>query len=646
MVFLDAAGRDPGDVVQDIFEACYGSPGYVPDAIIRRMLLQVARLTVVVDGLACGAGKLGAFLEAVPASVAVVGVERAQSVGAGCSVALGEPVEWPLAGASAECALDVVPGAGARERWVVALLALAGAGGVDADLFALSSGVIDGGGGALEVLDGLISLAIVEESELGYRVVSDLRGVEDCELGVEELERVGQALTGWAADLDVDPVRVAAHAGLIVGVVGALVAADRAEAGVRLARAAAPGVACSLRLGAWRRVLDQGAAAAKAAGDALAEAYFRHETGVRFLAGGSPVAAAAVLASAVELWGELGRDELADRARAVRVIAVEAAAKAGPTAGPLVTAGGDGRGGGRGAAGGSAAVLVGGSGRKQPRSVMVVGAAVTVAAASVIGAVATRASTPAAAGAGAMTRPVVMAGVVPVGLPIKACPAVAGVVPAPVVPVVGMPSGVSLPVLAGLFSAPVRFGAGDPRGGTPFDLVGPLADRCVTALDIMDEQETAFEVVSPVDGLDDVDLQVITGAEDVKAHAGCVALLVSAAGGSRCADGDVPQEGEAIDTGMVGASAAVGYFPESAASSVVSLRVVEDGSEGGEPFYGEYICTLTAKSESLCENGMAYFLYEYAEVNGRPAQGLPAADAAVERFVGSVSGYGGADASR
>ncbi|MEV6210650.1 ATP-binding protein [Kitasatospora sp. NPDC051914] len=110
----------------------------------------------------------------------------------------------------------------------------------------------------------------------------------------------------WVGHGSVTTEQIAAEAEVVVGVLLADRAADRPEAVLRLARAAAPALALSLRWGAWERVLKLGLEAARALRATAEEAWFHHELGVLALCTRADQRALAELESAVALRAAFG----------------------------------------------------------------------------------------------------------------------------------------------------------------------------------------------------------------------------------------------------------------------------------------------------------------------------------------------------
>lgn len=185
------------------------------------------------------------------------------------------------------------------ERVALVLLRLGGAGGVSDGL--LSELV----GSGAELSARLTTLGLAEPTGDGFRISHDLAAVRSADREVDAAA-LADRLSRWVDAPGRSPAQVARDGGLITAVIEAAVEAGAAPAAVRLARAAAPTVACSLRLGVWGTVLDRGIAAAQRARDQHALAYFTHENGVRDLVSGKRAAAGAAFATAGALWQQLG----------------------------------------------------------------------------------------------------------------------------------------------------------------------------------------------------------------------------------------------------------------------------------------------------------------------------------------------------
>ncbi|GAA2821302.1 hypothetical protein GCM10010441_52150 [Kitasatospora paracochleata] len=110
----------------------------------------------------------------------------------------------------------------------------------------------------------------------------------------------------WVGHSSVSTRQIAAEGEVLVAALRADRDAGRPEAVLRLARAAAPALALSLRWGAWERVLQLGLEAARTLGASADEAWFHHELGVLALCVGAPQRASTELDAAVALRAALG----------------------------------------------------------------------------------------------------------------------------------------------------------------------------------------------------------------------------------------------------------------------------------------------------------------------------------------------------
>ncbi|MFD9125935.1 ATP-binding protein [Kitasatospora sp. NPDC059571] len=110
----------------------------------------------------------------------------------------------------------------------------------------------------------------------------------------------------WVGHGSVTVEQIAAEAEVLVGALVADREDGRPEAVLRLAAAAAPALALSLRWGAWERVLQLGLEAARALGATREEAWFHHELGVLALCTRADSRALAELESAVALRAAFG----------------------------------------------------------------------------------------------------------------------------------------------------------------------------------------------------------------------------------------------------------------------------------------------------------------------------------------------------
>ncbi|MET9258915.1 ATP-binding protein [Amycolatopsis sp. NPDC004079] len=355
VVFLPARGRDVADLAQEVFEACFEAPGYRPSPAELRRLMADVPLLVLVDDLDWSADERAVLLDGAPeATVVCTATERSVwSDGAALPVsglteesartllatALGRPLRDEEQAIAAELwrASDGLP---------LLLLRAAGAAGAHgegtlpraASLGELLPRVLSGLSGLARETLTLLNLpgkpvlspvvlpwlvgdaaalpaALAEltahglalEDGCGYRLAPADVLPPDLAVSPDTAERLAAGLLSWVASPQLPPQLVAEHAELITAVIDATVAAGAARAGARLAKAAAPFAACSLRLGAWERILGRGKIAAERAGDRSILAYLTHEDGIRSLVTGKRLAAAAAIGAAVAVWHELGQ---------------------------------------------------------------------------------------------------------------------------------------------------------------------------------------------------------------------------------------------------------------------------------------------------------------------------------------------------
>ncbi|GFH36025.1 ATP-binding protein [Streptomyces pacificus] len=360
VVFVDAAGREPGDVLQDVFEACYDAPGYRPAHTELRRLMADVTADIVLDDLEVEAEDLDTVLDALPSSALLYASGQRTLLGKGGTLALGglghkaamtllsqtlgrrleaaeEPVAeelWrrtsgaPLPLLRAAAADRLVPAARLDgllpellaaltgvERDVAGILAVARDGGVSMRLLAF---LLDGTTGLSAVCDRLEARGVVVATARGHRLAPEIGGVHLAGLrpGSAELAALARQLTHWVSMAGTEAAAVVEDTALLTAVIDAATEAGRSAEGARLARAASPVFACSLRTGAWGRVLERGIAAAESAGLRDILAYLMHEDGVRKLVSGKRLLAAAAFASAAAYWRELGSDGHASAADA------------------------------------------------------------------------------------------------------------------------------------------------------------------------------------------------------------------------------------------------------------------------------------------------------------------------------------------
>lgn len=357
LAFLPAAGRTAGDLAQDVFEACYDAPGYRPTTQELQRLMAGVEVCVLMDDLEITDEERGLLLSAMrDATLLFSSVERSlwdegRTLGLGglaeqpglallarvldrplrqdevslarellraadgsplllvraaaeahrtTALADGQPVMLH-AGALGELLPQILGRVSGTARDLASLLGYGGTPGIATEV--LQHLVPDPGTLAADLAQ-LTDLALVLESEQGFRLAPGVP--ETLPPGSVDLAGLVTRLRDWAATRNLPPQAVAAHATLITAVIDATLEAGRPDLGARLAKAAAPAVACSLRLGAWERLLVRGKVAAARAGDNQILAYLCHEDGIRNLVSGKHLAAMAGISAALELWHQLG----------------------------------------------------------------------------------------------------------------------------------------------------------------------------------------------------------------------------------------------------------------------------------------------------------------------------------------------------
>ncbi|WAZ21388.1 hypothetical protein STRCI_002555 [Streptomyces cinnabarinus] len=333
VVLLSAAGVPVEDLVEDLFHACYDAEDYKPDPARRRRLMGSVQALLLVDDFEGSADDLADLLDAAPGCDVVV------TSAARCAEAEGRTLR--LDGLPEEAALALIAQKldrslrdderEAAERYIEAVqgnpLALvqaatavraagrrhgtADASGFVVDEQAIATGVADRlsdeaaellhilnafaplpvPGPLLSVLAGdvdraaalgeLKSLQLITSEGNGFRPYGRLTALVVAQTGpARDAGQFAQALAAWVGTKSTGKDVAAATAVIRRALTAA--ARTRKHTAVRdLARAAAPGLARSLRWGAWREVLELGRAAARELGAAEDEAYFAHEEDVR-----------------------------------------------------------------------------------------------------------------------------------------------------------------------------------------------------------------------------------------------------------------------------------------------------------------------------------------------------------------------------
>lgn len=378
-LFLDAARREPEDLAQDIFEACHETHGYAPSHTELRGLMAGMEVTVYVDNADYTAEQLRRVMDAAPDAAFVFAARESSLLGSdgraqrlqGIDQAaatelltreLGRPVAeaggqdtvaalWETASgtpllllrAAAVARLDpsgdaVLPKPGAVRELLPPLFDRLDGPSLralhllatldDAELAPVHIGALSEISDPSSLCEGLAQLGLAQETELGYRVATDVVPVLRQREGLVpySLERLCTYFAQWAARPATQAAQVADHARVLEVVAELAEQSGRADLAVQVVRAASPALARSLRLGVWGRLLDQGLPAAQRAGDRQAEAYFTHERGIRNILTGNRAVAAVLLVQAGVLWRQLGDTQGAEAASAAQQYVPEQAA--------------------------------------------------------------------------------------------------------------------------------------------------------------------------------------------------------------------------------------------------------------------------------------------------------------------------------
>ncbi|MBL3666823.1 ATP-binding protein [Streptomyces sp. M2CJ-2] len=393
-LFLDAAGREPEDLAQDIFEACHETHGYAPSHTELRHLMAGMEVTVYVDNADYTEEQLRKVMDAAPDATFVF-AGRANSLLGSDSRAhrvqgidrlaamlllaseLGRPLDesgeqdiatalWETASgtpllllrAAAVARLDpsgesVLPRPGAVRELLpplfdrldgsslraLHLLATFG----DAELAPVHIGALSETPDPASLCEELARLGLAQETELGYRVATDvipaLRQREG--LVPYSLERLCAYFAEWAARPTTQASQVSDQARAFEVLAELAERSGRDDLAVRLVRAASPALARSLRFGVWGRLLDRGLPAAQRDGDRQSEAYFTHERGIRNILTGNRTLAAVLLVQAGVLWRQLGDTQGAEAASAAQQYVPQQAPPPDTGAGPDASAQGD-----------------------------------------------------------------------------------------------------------------------------------------------------------------------------------------------------------------------------------------------------------------------------------------------------------------
>ncbi|NDZ61352.1 ATP-binding protein [Streptomyces anulatus] len=364
VLFLNGAHREPEDLAQEIFEACYEAPGYAPTGPELRRLMTGVEVTVYVDDAELTPERLRLLADAAPdasfvfasrersllgesADLELRGLGRAAGLGLLerelrhpvpeaqyavavelCEVALGRPLLLLRAAGLARPDTSgeiMLPRAAEIDGLVpllfdrldtaalktLHLLATLRDAEVDPEHVGALCDVPD----PAAVCGRLAGLGLATVTERGYRSVADvLPEVRRRFAEPVAVDRLCDHFARWAALATTTPAQVADHGRALEVVAEMAERRGRPDLAVRVARAVSPSLAESLRFGVWGRLLDQGQNAARQDGDTTAHAYFTHEKAIRCLMIGRRVVAAVLLAEAVVLWRQLGDNEGVDAA--------------------------------------------------------------------------------------------------------------------------------------------------------------------------------------------------------------------------------------------------------------------------------------------------------------------------------------------
>ncbi|MEV7025299.1 hypothetical protein AB0O00_24600, partial [Kitasatospora sp. NPDC093558] len=158
------------------------------------------------------------------------------------------------------------------------------------------------------------------------------------------VDGAAQHFAWWVGHSSVSLGQIAAEAEVVIGVLLADRTAGRHEAVVRLARAAAPALALSLRWGAWERALQLGLEAARRTASKADEAWFHHELGVYAICAQESSQAIAELETALTLRAVAGEQRgVASARRMLDLLRAEGRqlpgaqpAAAAPARGPVI----------------------------------------------------------------------------------------------------------------------------------------------------------------------------------------------------------------------------------------------------------------------------------------------------------------------
>ncbi|WP_189061006.1 ATP-binding protein [Longimycelium tulufanense] len=343
VIYLCAAGQTLDDLLQIIFDVCYETDGYRPNAAQLQEFLDDVEALLVVDDFAGSRDELTELITTVPSCRVLVASSRQTLWSGGAAVRLsgldeksgtrllGRLLGHRLGVDEENAAADLVR-EHAGNPMTLTQIAVASRrtgswiGPCREDPAALLAEKVSAAGSrvlgvlsacsgefipistlmALSRLDSSAELGALERLGLvvqadGYRMASGFAERVARLVATETAPAaLAAALTTWIATVP-DRTVVTEAAPVIVRVLRNAVATGSYVEATVLARAAAPALARALRLGAWGEVLELGRRAARASGDFRAEAYFSHEAGVRLVALGRTLAAGPSFVAAIEL---------------------------------------------------------------------------------------------------------------------------------------------------------------------------------------------------------------------------------------------------------------------------------------------------------------------------------------------------------
>jgi hypothetical protein len=360
VLYLSAAGLAVDDVLQDVFEACYESDGYKPEARELRRLMTSVQVLFVLDDFEGSVDDVGVLLDVLPACDLLYARADRCLWGGGETLPLGglpqqaglallgrllgrplRPDElpkaiqlWERAGGRPLALLQSAATFTAAESgrtlpgqsWEVAGAALAQT--VAAQLSASAHDTLrvlhalDGlpvpvwllpqltGRSVMTALTELAHAGLVEQAEQEARLAGPLaRQVAALSGRPLTAAALTPALSAWAGAAR--PGEVADAAPALARVLEAAVREGDPAGACRLARTAAPRLAMSLHWAAWARVLALGRQAASQANAHADQAYFDHEDQVRRRCLGLATATGAAVGTAFAVGKHMGASQAA-----------------------------------------------------------------------------------------------------------------------------------------------------------------------------------------------------------------------------------------------------------------------------------------------------------------------------------------------